>query len=363
MFRPFDKTTRKRHGAGLVDENEAGTDTNNVQGFKDRSFINTNNKNLKTNNNEPTPNKTDLLVRKKNINQALKEKQRSNTLDDNGKSSISSNEKSNVKKSQLKSLTPLKRPVSRGTSPTAKRMDVGQQEITARHIEIEHGYQAEQESLYIPDDISPIDFDLFDGGVNMDAYDTTALTELDTSPLHDIESFPTKRRQFDTTFPPSTDRLQLNNGEKEMIRQDITTRSPTPSFTLPAPIEDTIDHTLKVPAEIEYCPPAEQELPYNPDMDPVDLTMFSPSIHLSAYDLSKYFDDEQVEFPDDLFDDEDVSDISIDLVEDYGLVFDDVAVLFKIQDPTPYYDKVEHDIDYSEIPFSNHIFEDVALVV
>jgi hypothetical protein len=89
MLRPFDKTTQKRRGVGSVDENEAGT--NNVPSvdgsFKDRALSNSSlNKKPSNVTTTTTTKKPDLFGRKKSSNQVLKEKSRSITPNERGKS-------------------------------------------------------------------------------------------------------------------------------------------------------------------------------------------------------------------------------------------------------------------------------------
>ncbi|SAM08923.1 hypothetical protein [Absidia glauca] len=306
MLRPFDKTTQKRRGVGSVDENEAGT--NNVPSvdgsFKDRALSNSSlNKKPSNVTTTTTTKKPDLFGRKKSSNQVLKEKSRSITPNERGKS--------DPMKTPWKALTPVKRPSPHGPSPVAKRLDSGPSEkvaqvssIEQQHDDIEYGFGSEQESPYVPDDVTPIDFDDFDCAVNMDAYETT------DAPLDEIDSFPHKRRHFQT----DADLAIIDESDNDERRHEDL--SP-PSFEVSTPPCIDSDHTtLTVNDTIEYCPPREQELPYTPDTDPVDLTLFGSAVHLSAYDLSRYFD-EQVDFLGELLTD----DAPLDLLDDYGLYF------------------------------------------
>jgi hypothetical protein len=162
----------------------------------------------------------------------------------------------------------------------------------------------------------------------MDAYETT------DAPLDEIDSFPNKRRHFQTDADLGIID-ELDNDERR--HEELS----PPSFEISTPPCVNSDHnTLTVNDTIEYCPPREQgrgekhrfslffffthkrfrfsktELPYTPDTDSVDLTLFDSAVHLSAYDLSRYFD-EQVDFLGELLTD----DAPLDLIDDYGLYF------------------------------------------
>lgn len=98
------------------------------------------------------------------------------------------------------------------------------------------------EQPYIPDDITPIDFDDFDCAVNMDAYETR------DAPLDEIDAFPLKRHHFQTAADIIDD--ELDNDERQ---PDLS----PPSFDVSTGI-DSDRPTLTVKDAIEYCPPREQ---------------------------------------------------------------------------------------------------------
>ncbi|CAO3594512.1 unnamed protein product [Absidia cylindrospora] len=349
MPRPFDTTYGRR--GGTLNENASENEDTKVleRSFKNRGLNNNN-----SNNNNSV--KSDLLLRNKNVNQVLNQ-QRSDTTKGKGKLHIDTPKKSNVKKQQTKSSIPQKRPISKGNSPTSKRADTGLVEKSTEH-EIEQGFQREQELPYIPDDITPFDLDLFDGTMNMDAYETTALID-DDKPIDEFESFSTIKRQFQQIDDAPTRTTPILEDDKDhSLVQDIC-------FSLSQPLNE--DASAQFPSEVEFCPSSEEELPFEPEVDQVDLSVFTSAVNLSAYDLSKYFDD-QVEFFDDLYDDEDLVVKEPSLMNDYRITLDDLSIFFGRSNASASIfadtlcDQDEDEIDYDEIPFSNHIMEELPLV-
>ncbi|ORZ25919.1 hypothetical protein BCR42DRAFT_486003 [Absidia repens] len=352
MPRPFDTTYGRR--GGTLNENASENEDTKVL---ERSFKNRGLNSNSSNNNSNM--KSDLLLRNKNVNQVLSQ-QRSDATKGKGKQHIDTPKKSIVKKQQTKSSIPQKRPISKGNSPISKRADTGLVEKSTEH-EIEQGFQPEQELPYIPDDITPFDLDLFDGTMNMDVYETTAIKSSidDDKPIDELESFPTIKRQFQQTDDaPASPTLILEDDKDHSHAEDIC-------FSLDQPLNE--DTSTQFPSEIEFCPSSEEELPFEPEVDQVDLSVFTPAVNLSAYDLSKYFDD-QVEFFDDLYDDEDLVVKKPSLINEYGITLDDLSIFFGSSKASASIfadtlcDQDDDEIDYDEIPFSNHIMEELPLV-
>ncbi|KAI8097250.1 uncharacterized protein BX664DRAFT_383555 [Halteromyces radiatus] len=344
MLRPFDKTVQKRRGGGEnVMEN---------QDTKERF------KNSITNNN-----KADSLLRSKNVNQVLYQKEQSSKGNEKGKQPSLTEKKLGAKNDPSKQVIPLKRPVPNSVlqSPlSSKRVDLGNSDKSTK-LDFEYGSQGEQELPYVPDDVSPLDLDMFDDRAHMDAYKATTNTT-DLESFYDDESFPTKIRQFqqNTVVSPTT-HLALHDEED---RDDTLLEDP---FDMTIPIEQV--NSSSFPTEIEFCPPIENELPFEPDTDKVDLSIFTSTPNVSAYYLSKYFD-QQVMFSEELFSDDDLT-IALEPMEplsfldDHGLTLDDLSALFNSQytESISTHEKSDEEVDYSDIPFNDHVFDETAIVI
>ncbi|KAI9495076.1 hypothetical protein BDB00DRAFT_815776 [Zychaea mexicana] len=167
-------------------------------------------------------------------------------------------------------VVPIKRSSSDldTSSPVGKRVETESPSTKA----IERGFLQEEELPYLPD--VEIDFSAFNDRLNFDAYDTTAAEGEDETP---IKIHLDTNDEWDIPFERN-DASPLN-----FLRSEEATKASTPTETTETKDELKHEAKLEFPSEIEYAPPKEKELAYEPAVA-LDVSVFSEMPYLVAYE-------------------------------------------------------------------------------
>ncbi|KAF1802789.1 hypothetical protein V8B55DRAFT_1483165 [Mucor lusitanicus] len=195
----------------------------------------------------------------------------------------------------------------------SKKQDI-RVERTLRH--------KEQEQEWTPQGFD-LDFGAFDDSVQESSYHVKHQS-LENDHDVDVESFPVIERQFNAKAT-----IQANEETQEETAQP------------------DIEHDTST---VEYCPPKEKEIPYEPDQSCIiDTSRFTSYADMGAYEyirLSKHHD----EFT--LYQDPDVA--KQDLVHPIN---DDALEFDYDSEGADQDSELSNDLDFSNIPFSDHTFD------
>ncbi|KAL7315694.1 Signal recognition particle [Mucor circinelloides] len=218
-----------------------------------------------------------------------------------------------TKSNERSTTIPLKRSesaIGQVQQSQSKKQDI-RVERTFRH--------KEQEQEWTPQGLD-LDFSAFDDTVQESSYHIKQQS-LENDDDVDVESFPVIERQFNA-------KATIQVEEEEIAQPEVE--------------HDT--------STVEYCPPKEKEIPYEPDQSCIiDTCHFTSYVDMDAYEYTRLTGNHQ-EFI--LYQDPDV------LKQDMVHPINDDALEFDYDSECADQDsELSNDLDFSNIPFSDHTFD------